>query len=251
MRHVAGHKIRDGQEWLRPWWPSLRGLALPAVCPGCRGEPLADDTHALCSDCLKRLPRVHPPICPGCGGDNDGIFDLCENCLRTEDRPWESAVAVMRLEGFGRELIHRLKYRQEPELARPLGRLAADCWRQADSSTRPDFFAPMPLHWLRRLLRGYNQAAILAEVIGAETGIPVRHVLRRNRRTRAQARLDRDARQRNPVGAFSVPHKAICENRSIVLIDDVLTTGATLTAAAQALRRAGARQIGILILARD
>jgi ComF family protein len=156
----------------------------------------------------------------------------------------------MRLEGYGRELIHRLKYRQEPELARPLGILAADGWRRSGAPL-PDFFAPMPLHWLRHLQRGYNQAALLAEIIGAETGVPVRQVLRRNRRTRAQARLDREARLRNPVGAFSVPRKAICENRSIVLVDDVLTTGATLAAAARALRQAGARSIGILILARD
>jgi ComF family protein len=193
---------------------------------------------------------VHAPYCPGCGGDNDGIFTLCGNCLKAEDRPWNTAAAVMRLEGYGRELIHRLKYRDAPELAMPLGRLAAARW-QAAGQPRPDLLVPMPLHWTRRLVRGYNQAALVAEVVGAELGIPVRHLLRRTRRTRAQARLDREARQRNLAHAFAVPRRAICENRSIVLLDDVLTTGATLSAASEALRQAGAREIGILILARD
>lgn len=234
---------------LRPWLLALTELAIPAICPACRAETLRPG-QPLCPGCHSRLPLNLPPFCPDCGGTNDGILERCADCLRATARPWHHAIAVMRLEGFGRELIHRFKYRKQPELARPFGLLAAQRWRESGRAA-PDLLVPMPLHWTRQLQRGYNQAALLAEVMGGELALPVRQVLRRTRRTRAQARLNREARQRNLAGAFCVSGQALCQNRSILLLDDVLTTGATLAAAATALRQAGAREIGILILARD
>ena len=224
------------------------GWALSLPCPLCGGEPHEGVPNMLCDTCLSKLRFVKEPLCPGCGGELSGILEVCPDCLKAERRPWAKAVSVFRMGGEAAELIYNFKYRGRPELARPLGILAAQALAQ--SGIKPDALVPTPLHWFRLLQRGYNQAELLCEAISSETGIPVVHALIRRKWTYQQARLKRKDRIENLRKAFSVSDSTPCQNRSILLVDDVMTTGSTLSAAAGTLLEAGAKELSVLIAAR-
>jgi len=202
----------------------------------------------FCEACYKLLPLVQEPRCPACGAENDGIFEICGKCIKEDKRIWSYAVAIMRMENSGRELIHRFKYGKETAIARALGNLAATLWQ--DLNEHVDMVVSTPLHWTRQLTRGYNQSALLAEIISSKTKIPYKNVLKRKKRTSKQANLNRKQRKKNLIDAFSVKKEAICRNRTILLIDDVMTTGATLSSAASVLLDAGAKNIKVLVLTR-
>lgn len=206
------------------------------------------EKFGFCAECYQQLPLVKTPRCPGCGAENDGIFDLCGKCLKEDKRIWDQAVSVMRMEGAGRELIHRFKYGRETAIARTFGEVAAGIW--LESGLHADLIVPTPLHWTRQFFRGYNQSALLAEIISYRTKIPSKKVLKRKKMTSKQANLNRKERKKNLIGAFSVKKEVICRNRTILLLDDVMTTGTTLTSAASALLEAGAKKVKILVLAR-
>jgi competence protein ComFC len=222
--------------------------AFSLPCPLCGGEPLDGEPNMLCGECLAKIRVAHPPLCPGCGGELSGILALCPDCLKSPKRPWSGAVAAMKMEGAAEELVYKFKYRGRPDLARPIGALLAKALEGA--GLKADMIVPTPLHWTRLLTRGYNQAELLAEVVSAKTGVPMVKALRRSRRTGQQARLNRKQRFENLKGAFYVPDSTPCEKRSILLVDDVMTTGSTLSAAAEALLAAGAGNVSILIAAR-
>lgn len=155
----------------------------------------------------------------------------------------------MHFDGLGRELIHRLKYSGDTVLAKPLGSLLAEKFLKSGLSC-PDMVVPIPLHWINYLIRGYNQSELLAEFVSKSCSIPIVNVLQRKKWTRRQAKLDKNARKKNILDAFCVRKREICKKRSILLIDDVITTGSTLSAATKALLEAGADEISVLTLAR-
>ncbi len=226
---------------------SAAGNLLP--CPLCRHGD-GGGINAFCPECLAQLPRVGGPPCPGCGGALDGALAFCSQCLEEPLRPWRQAVTVFEYRGEVREVIAKFKYGNRPELARPLGILAAAEVRRRGISAA--VIVPIPLHFLRRLHRSYNQAELLARVIGRELNLPVVPALRRVGRGRKQATLDRAGRHRNPRGIF-VPAAALVpkiSGRSVLLVDDVFTTGATLAAAAEVLISAGCGEITVLSCAR-
>lgn len=132
-------------------------------------------------------------------------------------------------------------------LAAPLGRLMA---RALPRDERIDAIVPMPIHWRRWITRGYNQSDLLAREVSARSGLPVERLLRRSRNTPVQAGLTSRERRLNVKNSFAVPDPAQVGGRCLLLIDDVLTTGATLNAASGALKQAGAARIAILTLAR-
>ncbi|MFZ2653288.1 MAG: phosphoribosyltransferase family protein [Victivallales bacterium] len=216
-------------------------------CPGCL-KNMPDGSSGLCIECFNRIPVVKTPVCPGCGAENDGIFEVCGKCLKEEKRIWKSAVALMRMEDYGRELLHRFKYKNDTSLARPFGMMCAEMLKK--SGMRPDLIVPVPLHWTRSFTRGYNQTALVSQIISTGTGIPMKKLLRRVKRTPKQANLSGVERRKNLKGAFSATCDEICRNRVILLVDDVLTTGSTLSSASSALMDSGAKEINILILAR-
>jgi ComF family protein len=146
-----------------------------------------------------------------------------------------------------RELVHLFKYGGVTALARPLGRLL----RLAVPRDRGfDLIVPTPLHWRRRWTRGYNQAMLLARELAPALGLKPVNALRRTRATSTQAGLSRTARRANVAGAFVVRDPSRIHGRRVLLVDDVMTTGATLRACAAALKRAGARSVSIAVLAR-
>jgi ComF family protein len=192
------------------------------------------------------------PRCAGCG-DGGGWFcvacrDGCDPVALEAPLPIRSAGTYA---GPLREAVHHLKYGGEPGLATDLGGLVAlEMARDLAIGIRVDAIVPVPLHRSRAHERGYDQAALLASVIAARTGVPMRAVVRRIRASRPQVELDRIARAKNVRGAF-VAEAASLRGLRVALVDDVATTGATLADAAAAARAAGARAVRAYVIGVD
>lgn len=214
----------------------LRGTARYPVCESCLTsiEPLEADYH--CASCHTPFVSPHPL-------DQAGLCALCRNGFQGFD----SAYSYGFYEGKLQKVIHLFKYRGVYPLAGPLtGLLAAALPRHR----RFDAIVPMPLHWMKRWQRGFNQSLLLAENLSRRTAIPVAAAVRRSRRGLPQAGLSDQERRANVRGAFSVARPEAIEGRHLLLIDDVLTTGATASACAAALKKGGAASVTALTVAR-
>ena len=224
----------------------------PPQCIGC-GAPVTTE-EALCGTCWRDTPFIVGLVCDMCGtplpGDDTGRAAICDDCL-TVARPWARGRSVLRYDGRGRQLLMRLKHGDRPELARPAGRWMAQAARPL---RRPDtLVVPIPLHWTRLLRRRYNQAALLARQVARELDCAMcPDLLTRVRRTPVQGGRGRADRFRNLRDTIA-PHPrrgAQALGRPILLIDDVMTSGATLAAASEACYLAGADEVSVLTLAR-
>ncbi len=245
----AAGRFRGVRNLLRKLGGSTRGLLLPNVCPDCRRR-LAAEPGEPCAECLAEWKLLPEPRCPGCGGGLDNSLKLCGECLQhglAGGWPWTVAVAAAPFSGAVRDGVHRFKYQGATELARPFARRMREAWERFGDGV-PDAVVPVPLHWWRELRRGYNQSEILARAVAAPWGVPVRHLLRRKRWTRQQARLHFQDRQKNMKNVFAVRGGPVSGH--LLLVDDVFTTGATLAAAAGILVEAGAERISVLTIAR-
>lgn len=223
---------------------------LPPRCLKC-GEVVAA-SGALCPACWQQLSFLEPPCCVCCGQPFDfdlGPDSLCGAC--TQNPPaFDRARSVLRYDEASRDLILAFKHADRTSLAPTfsawLNRVGRDLI--ADS----DLIVPVPLHWSRLFTRRYNQAALIAQGLGALSGKPVTpDLLIRRRATQKQGHLGRLARQRNVAGAFALhPRAGDLSGQRILLIDDVITTGATITNCARVLRKGGAEKVNILAVAR-
>ena len=224
--------------------PHAARLALdflfPFQCLGCGREG-----KVFCPDCEVRLPRLTAPYCPICSRPNS--VGLCHGC-RTTPLCLEGIRAPYTMEGPVRESVHQLKYHQVRAAAPVLGRLMAQHFL---SSPLPiDFLVATPLHKRRLRQRGYNQSILLAREVGKQVGLPVwEELLIRTRDSAPQVRLSRAERARNVEGSFECTRSV--EGASILMIDDVATTGSTMSACGEALKRYGARSVWGLVLARE
>lgn len=214
----------------------LQNLSRIPVCPSCLREPKPFLAEHFCVDC--RAPFLNAaPL------DENGRCALC----RSGASGFDSVYAYGEYEGSLRKLIHVFKYGGVTPLAPELGRLLNGALPHGE---RFDVIVPMPLHWRKRLERGFNQSELLARFVSRRTGIPVAGALRRRKRTDSQAGLTRAQRRTNVAGAFEVRQRDKIEGRHVLLIDDVLTTGATASACSSVLKRAGAKRVTVLTLAR-
>lgn len=225
--------------------------ALPPVCLACR-RPVADD-HALCVTCWGGLAPIERPFCERLG--TPFSFDLGEGALSAaaiaDPPPYDRARAAVRYGDVAGNLVHALKYRDRGEVAALMGRMAARAGR--DLLVDADALVPVPLHPRRLWTRRFNQAATIAGVVGRSAGVAVDpFALTRVRPTPHQVGLDKGERADNVRGAFRVPaeRRIAVEGRRLVLVDDVLTSGATVAAATRALKRAGAARVDVLVFAR-
>ncbi|MBQ9502113.1 MAG: YraN family protein [Lentisphaeria bacterium] len=232
-----------------PWWSRLwRKLDL-LPCPVCGTGP-GRGAGFICQACLAKLaPIGSARRCPGCGGELDGVLALCSRCAADQVKVlWQGNVALFEHRGLGRTLIHKFKYGGRPELARPFGRLGADALREAGFS--PDLVTAVPMHWTRRLLRSYDQAALFGGAVAGFLHVPFRAVLERTRMVRRQATLGRTARLKNLRGAFRCSSPGLVSGKKILLVDDVYTTGSTMTAATRELMKSGASAVYLLTISR-
>jgi ComF family protein len=238
-----------GRLLARAWRAGLDAL-LPPRCLGC-GTAVED--QALCPACWRRVRFLASPVCDACGVPFEadaGAGALCGTCA-IEPPAFARARAAFAYDGESRGLILAFKHGDRTDSAPAFGAwlMRAGAELIADS----DVLVPVPLHWTRLFARRYNQAALLAHAVGARSGVPVAPgLLVRRRRTPSQGRLSRAARQRNLAGAIAVPtnRRGRLADKRILLIDDVLTTGATAEACARALLAAGASAVDVLTLAR-
>ena len=218
-------------------------LLFPARCASC-DAPGESPFCAICADTLVPLPAG----CPVCGVPGDeGLLPAlrprrCAHC-REKAPPFAFATAPYLHGGALAEAIHRLKYEQREDLGSALGVLFEAC-----APPRADCMTPIPLHARRLRQRGYDQARLLADGAARRFRLPVRSLLRRVRDTGQQVGRDRAARERNLRGAFVASESA--RGLRVCLVDDVLTTGATAAAAAEALLSAGAARVEVRTLAR-
>jgi ComF family protein len=215
------------------------------------------------------LDLAFPARCPGCGREGDAI---CASCLPALDArlelppgvpiglPSDVPAPLLQLEwcagfsGLVRRALHELKYGGESRLARPLGEAIARRWRRAGAGG--DVLVPVPVHAERRRRRGYDQAELIARAAAADLGLPCAPILARVRATTAQFDLDRPSRATNVRGAFALRAGARADARPlagrwIVLVDDVVTTGATLSECAAPLLAAGALGVSAITVARE
>lgn len=225
-------------------------IALPTLCVSCR-EPV--DGEGVCAECWARLSFIAPPHCPRLG--IPFVYDPGPDMLSMEaiSNPpaYARARAAVRYDDVARTLVHALKYQDRTDLAPAMGRWMARAGRELLDDA--DVLVPVPLHWRRAWRRRYNQSGALAVVIERQTGVKLAsEALKRIRPTEQQIGLSRPQRASNVQGAFKVApdRQAVIAGRRIVLIDDVLTSGATVDACARALLRAKAASVDVLVFAR-
>lgn len=238
---------RRSQHWSRyvPTW------LLPAPCLSC-GRSIDPSTSplGLCPDCGSRLAEPSASSCPRCGRLLPAARlppdFLCGRC-RTRPPGFERLYAAWHYQPPIDQVIRALKFGRLEYLGRALGEALAS--RFATSLPALDLVVPVPLHWRRRLVRGFNQAAVIAVPLSRKLDIPSRSLLRRTRATRAQSRLPRARRLANMRHAFR-PRGRSPSGLRILLVDDVTTTGATLDSAARALLKSGAKQVLAMVVAR-
>ena len=230
-----------------PQVAKLKGIALdflfPQWCVGCGKEG-----EFICYSCRRSLPRVMPPLCPRCGKPQpSGI--VCPTCVS-----WQAEIdgirSPFRFDGVMRQAIHQLKYRNLRAIAKPLAKSLNDYI--AANPIPGEVLIPVPLHPKRLRERGYNQSSLLAKELGKLTSLPVvDDCLIRQRHAPPQARSSTvEERRSNVAGAFVCRDHRL-QNKQVLLIDDVSTSGATLDACAAALKAVGATSAWGLVLARE
>jgi ComF family protein len=223
-------------------------LVFPAVCPVCSDRLGPGRRDPLCGACWRAFIRIAPPWCDRCGVPSAAVAPrICAVCAATPP-PFDYARAAAVYEGAMREIVHALKFGGRRSLARPLGDLLREsCGRFGVDP--PDALVPVPLARARERERGFNQAELVAGRLADTLGVRLRpRWLVRLRATAPQSELSATDRQANVAGAFAAAPAV--RGRHVVVVDDVMTTGATAAECARALRRAGARRVGVLAVAR-
>jgi ComF family protein len=252
-RSLAGH-MRTAVTALRGSFRHAASLALdialPTLCVACR-EPVTGE--GVCAECWSKLSFIAKPYCPRLG--IPFVYDPGPDLLSMEaiasPPAYARARAAVRYDEVAKTLVHALKYQDRTDLAPTMGRWMARAG--SELLAEADAIIPVPLHWRRAWHRRYNQSGALAAVIARQSGVKLKsELLERSRATEQQVGLSRTQRASNVQGAFRVPAERQGEllGARIVLIDDVLTSGATVDACARALLRAKAAQVDVLVFAR-
>lgn len=227
-------------------------LVYPPQCISC--DALVTTDFGLCGPCWRETPFISGLVCDTCGtplpGSEDAGTAICDDCLATP-RPWRQGRAVMLYRDNGRKLVLALKHADRQDLARPA---AGWLMRAAAPMLAPDMLlAPIPLYWTRLFSRRYNQAALLSAGLAAKAGLAhCPDLLLRARQTHSQEGRSREGRIENLKGALALHprHGAKVRGRHVLIVDDVMTSGATFAAGAEACLAGGAASVSVLALAR-
>lgn len=236
---------------MRAIFQTATRLLFPSRCVGCGA--LVESDFALCPSCWRATPFIGGTVCDACGAPLLGAGDShrveCDDCMRTP-RPWAQGRSVLIYRDKARELVLALKHGDRPEVARLAGPWLALAARPL---LRPDLLvAPVPLHRFKLLRRRYNQSALLSRELAARGMAHCPDLLVRRRATASQDGKSADERFANLEEAIAVHRRrrALLEGRPVLIVDDVMTSGATLAACARACLAAGSGDIFVLALAR-
>jgi len=234
------------------WLGGLADLLLPKVCSTCGSGQVS--AEGLCADCnVRLLSLVALPYCPRCGASVGPNVPAREDGCSTCPDPLPRFARVVRLGPYAdplRSAIRQIKYHRQEAMRYRLGRLLGQAVAAQDDDGRLDLVMPVPMHWRRRLARGYDHARLLASAVGKELRLPVGDELTRVRHTPPQANLPRTRRIENVRGAFSLASRAAIRGAAVMLVDDVTTTGATANEAARTLLDGGASRVDLAVIAK-
>jgi len=250
--------VADADRTVQAAAVAVRQLVFPPACLACGDELDGTDSNGsdqvlLCDGCLSEIV-AEAPACQRCATDVGEYVDTSGGCVacRGERYRFDAAIRLGHYTGKLRLLCLAFKEQRHEYVGRTLAELL---WRYRGdelAALRADLVVAVPLHPLRRLVRGYNQAELLAGYLAERLNVPHRsHLLRRRRWTIPQSRLGRQQRRSNVTDAFVVRRRSRVDKLTVLLIDDILTTGSTCSEAARALKRAGARRVVVAVVARS
>ena len=229
-------------------WRAVLDFVYPPHCLLCR-TPLPEGRIGLCKACWAELRLIEGPRCPRCGCPAQTDQATCRNCV-------EKAFEFSRMRALApfnppvQRLVHMLKYQGRSLVGRILGEALGEALKREALAAEGPEIVPVPLHGSRRRERGYNQSAIIAHAVGGVLGLPVQEgVLQRTRPTKTQTALDLPGRMANVKGVFRVRRAGAILGRPVLLVDDVITTGATVNACTDALLGAGAADVSVAAIA--
>jgi len=226
----------------------------PKICFGCGCDlPVRQNGH-LCPACANRLKKPGPHICQRCGAVLKSGGAHCYACRGSKAKKYKCQIirAAFVFNTSSRGLVHALKYAGADYAAQEMGEKMLSCFSQHVELAQADLIMPVPLHPKKQRTRGYNQSELLARVFAAQLGLPLDTVsLVRVRDTVSQTTLGRQGRLQNMLGAFACLCPARVKGKTVLLIDDVATTGATLEGCAVALKQAGAKRVLAYVFARE
>ena len=225
----------------------LLDFVYPQTCPICQ-SPLKREEKDLCDECWKALALLPSPYCPYCKSfleNEDEIADhLCAHLNRSEDRRILAVRSLGTFDDHYQKLVHRFKYEKKIHLGRRLARRLAESISEDKCYSGCDMVIPVPLHRARERERGFNQSEVLAEGISRAMEISLaKDILKRKKNTKDQTYLNAQQRAENVKGAFVVRQPERVSGKNVILVDDVMTTGATLNECARMLQKVGATGI--------
>ncbi|MEM6307255.1 MAG: ComF family protein [Pseudomonadota bacterium] len=221
------------------------------MCPGCGDIVMADG--ALCAPCWSQTPFIMAPFCDTCGVQLPGMPEdtvlQCDDCMASPP-PWAQGRAALMYRDTARSMVLALKHGDRHDLITPLGLFMAQAAAPLMQDTT--LFVPVPLHVTRLIKRRYNQAAVLAHYVAQHYGRPVCQALKRRKRTVSLEGKTRDERYATLQGAICAnpKHHATVAQKHVILVDDVMTSGATLSTCTDVIRTMGASAVSVLVLAR-
>ena len=239
---------RDLIRALRALGGALLDFGVPPHCSLCKA-PLEEHERVVCEGCWSKIQVITGPYCAACGSPSDVPASTCNHCENRTLR-FDRARILSPFDETIQGLIHQLKYRGKRSIGQRLGIMLGALLASDGDSGDLDMIVPVPLHPSRKKERGYNQIALVAYAMEARLGIRVRtDLMTRTRRTATQTKLNAEERAKNVAGAFQVTCPESVRGQEILLVDDVLTTGATVNACTQALLDAGAKRVSMAALA--
>lgn len=231
---------------------TLLDVVYPRICVACGSRSDAVSGH-LCWDCLREAPAIEEPFCSRCGDPVDGRIEsgyVCSWCVDREPA-FDLARSAVRYRGAVRRAIHVFKYGRTPQVADILSRWLTGCVQSHFGHLHVDAVTCVPLHAKRQRERTYNQAALLATRLARALDRPfLGNLLRRTKSTPSQTSLSAHQRRENVRGAFRVRRPQRIAGKSLILVDDIMTTGATMNACAACLKKAGTRHVYAASVAR-
>lgn len=226
---------------------TILNIFFPRRCPVC-GEIVKPAGRKICPRCLKKLSLIRSPVCKRCGKEIlSGAEEFCEDCKRRR-RAFEFGFGLFNYDETARRSMAAIKYKNKREYLDFYGEAMAARFGKRIGRLHVDTIVPVPVHGSRKRRRGFNQAEILARILGERLGIPVRpEMLLRNKKTLPQKNLTAAERLKNLSGAF-LPGEIPEGIRSALVVDDIYTTGSTMEACARALRAGGVERVYFAVI---